>query len=69
VAHLKDATAALQRENDGQLQLLQSSRRALSDLRNRYDISSAGRADDEQKLKTANDQVREDFSLVVFSFV
>lgn len=57
VVQLQQACNALRRENDGQLQLLQSSRRALCDLRNRYDLGVVSWADDRQRLEATFDQV------------
>jgi len=53
----RDAAVALRRENDAQLQLLQAARRALSDLRNRFDLSAAAWNDERLRLQTAAEPV------------
>lgn len=58
VCQLRDACHALRHENDGQLQLLQSSRRALSDLRNRYDLGVASWNEERERLLLSTGQVR-----------
>jgi len=50
VSRLRDASLALRRENDGQLQLLQAARKALGDLRNRFDLASAQWNDERGRL-------------------
>ena len=57
IGQLKDACQALRQENDGQLQLLQSSRRALSDLRNRYDLGMASWNEERDRLLASSSQV------------
>jgi len=53
----RDALVALRRENDAQLQLLQAARRALSDLRNRFDLAAASWNDERLRLQTAAEPV------------
>jgi len=53
----RDAVVALRRENDSQLQLLQAARRALSDLRNRFDLAAAAWNDERLHLQTAAEPV------------
>jgi len=48
----RDSAVALRRENDAQLQLLQAARRALSDLRNRFDLAAASWNDERLRLQT-----------------
>ena len=57
VKQLKEANASLRQENDGQLQLLQSSRKALGDLRNRYDLGITSWNEERQRLLAVGDQV------------
>lgn len=57
IAQMRDACQALRQENDGQLQLLQSSRRALSDLRNRYDLGVASWNEERERLLASTSQV------------
>jgi hypothetical protein len=56
-ARLKDSVLALRRENDGQLQLLQAARKALGDLRNRFDLTSAQWNDERGRLEAAAERV------------
>jgi len=53
----REAATALRRENDAQLQLLQAARRALSDLRNRFDLAAASWNDERLRLQTASEPV------------
>jgi len=53
----RDALLALRHENDTQLQLLQAARRALSDLRNRFDLTAASWNDERLRLQTAAEPV------------
>ena len=55
---VREAATALRHENDAQLQLLQAARRALSDLRNRFDLAAASWNDERLRLQTAAEPVR-----------
>jgi hypothetical protein len=56
-ARLRDSALALRRENEGQLQLLQAARKALGDLRNRFDLASAQWNDERGRLEAAAERV------------
>ena len=56
----REAADGLRRENDAQLQLLQAARRALSDLRNRFDLAAASWNDERLRLQTAAEPVSGD---------
>jgi chromosome segregation ATPase len=57
IVHLHETAAALRRENDVQLQLLQAARRALGDLRNRFDTASVSWTEERQRMQSTADQV------------
>ena len=63
VSRLRDASLALRRENDGQLQLLQAARKALGDLRNRFDLASAQWNDERGRLDAVAEPVSSNLRL------
>jgi hypothetical protein len=67
-SRLRDSALALRRENEGQLQLLQAARKALGDLRNKFDLASAQWNDERGRLEAAAERVKNRLRLFTYVF-